>query len=497
MKHQIPLSLILGSALLQASLIPANSPSMPQDRDTPHSLEQFRSNGLVTSTGSWVTGDFVIGGAVKFDLHSGFVTDCEDSVTELNLPRILNGSEVSAVGYEAFLGKTGLSSVTFPDTLYTIEPGAFTGCDGLTELLMPTGLSAIGDNAFLHCTSLKNLQLSNTVESIGYRAFAYCPSLTTVHLPASLSSLNAFAFDGNVTAITVDPTSPHFSTLNGVLFDDDRTVLERYPSYRSLSHYNIPSTVLTIRDYSFADTQVNSVYIPKSVERIGAGAFSDVPLGEVYFEGTEAQWEKISISKEDGIYGGNNDALLNARIYYNATPPVSSVKEVPDWALPYLEYVEYTGIISGLNGENCDDTAIRGEVASYLYNMLGEGMDIAPLHSFEDVEGYELPIAWIQSLGYMNGESEEYFATQQSISREQFALILRQIAKEQGKDISGDSTLLYQYPDLKSISSWAVDAVAWAVDAGVMTGMDDTLNPQGNITQVQVAVMLYKFSQLP
>ena len=71
-----------------------------------------------------------------------------------------------------------------------------------------------------------------SVTSIGYQAFSSCYSLTSISLPSSMSNLQSSMFSGcpSLTELNVDSGNSLFSTVNGVLFNKDLTVLVCYPS---------------------------------------------------------------------------------------------------------------------------------------------------------------------------------------------------------------------------------------------------------------------------
>ena len=53
---------------------------------------------------------------------------------------------------------------------------------------------------------------------------------------------------------------------------------------------------------------------------------------------------------------------------------------------------------------------------------------------------------------------------------------------------------LNAYPDSASVSNWAAQAMAWAVETGLITGTGaGELNPQGTATRAEVAAILVRF----
>ncbi|MBE7008859.1 MAG: S-layer homology domain-containing protein [Ruminococcaceae bacterium] len=109
----------------------------------------------------------------------------------------------------------------------------------------------------------------------------------------------------------------------------------------------------------------------------------------------------------------------------------------------------------------------------------------------EDAAPYTLDegVAWAMANGVSDGEDRTA-----TLTREQFVTMLYRYAIEEGLELEADGDLSV-FADAGSVSPWAADAMAWAVGAGIVSGMDDgSLAPQGNVTRAQLAVMLERFA---
>ena len=75
---------------------------------------------------------------------------------------------------------------------------AFMGCTGMTEMTLPNSVTSIGDNAFEGCSGLTELTLPNSVTSIGGDyAFAYCSDLSKITSLAEIPPMcGRKVFDG-------------------------------------------------------------------------------------------------------------------------------------------------------------------------------------------------------------------------------------------------------------------------------------------------------------
>ena len=140
------------------------------------------------------------------------VSDYTGAATELVIPaEVTNGSvtyKVTAIGAEAFQGKSTLTRVTIPEGVTTIEYDAFFCCTSLTNVIIPEGVTTIRHYAFNDCTSLTNVTIPEGVTYIRHRAFSGCTSLTSVSLPASLTVCDQAFYGLNLTKVTFAHQEP-------------------------------------------------------------------------------------------------------------------------------------------------------------------------------------------------------------------------------------------------------------------------------------------------
>ena len=247
---------------------------------------------------------------------------------------------VTGILYNAFYECASLTNITIPDSVTNVGSNAFEKCTSLTSVIIGNGVTSIDYRAFCDCRNLTNVTIGNSVESIGKEAFDNCENLTRVTIPDSVTSIGSSAFCGctNLTSITipdsvtsigngafsscrsltdftVDSNNANYSSQDGVLFNKDKTELIQYPVGNKRTSYSIPNSVTSIDYRAFNDCEsLTSVTIGNSVTNIGNNAFYTCSeLTDVYYYGTQAQWNSISI-------GLNNEYLTNAKIHFNFVP---------------------------------------------------------------------------------------------------------------------------------------------------------------------------------
>ena len=203
---------------------------------------------------------------------------------------------VTSIGGCAFYECTSLVSVSIPDSVVSIGMYAFRECNSLTSLVIPGSVTNIGSYVF-ESSALSSLTFCEGVTSIASNAIYYCGNLTSLTLPASITSVSARAFNGctGLQEIHVNEANTSFCSVDGVLFNKDKTSLVRVPLART-GDYAVPEGVSTICEGAFNNSRLDSVTLPEGIitiekESFYAGNMSSVnipdtvvTIGDLAFE---------------------------------------------------------------------------------------------------------------------------------------------------------------------------------------------------------------------
>ncbi len=137
---------------------------------------------------------------------------CTD--TEIIVPK-KNGKEtVVSVGENVLNRKKGITKLTLPDTVKTIEELALAYNDDLLEINFGTGLETIEKDGVSHCRKLQKADLPKGLKTIGERAFASDESLTEIIIPEGIEKVGtgAFNYTKAVKKISIPSSMNEFST---------------------------------------------------------------------------------------------------------------------------------------------------------------------------------------------------------------------------------------------------------------------------------------------
>ena len=321
------------------------------------------TNISVSAAETLTYGDF------KYSVNDGntvTITKYTGSNAKVNIPSKINGKSVAAIGDYAFNYADELEEITIPASVTSVGNGIFSECSNLKTVKIDAALTSIPHHMFYECLKLTSVNIPNSVKSIGMDAFFRCQSLTEINLPEGVTSIDDCAFWDcksltsitfpnsvtsinsrifnechNMTSINVGSKNKNYSSIDGILFSKDKSVLVAYPQGRT-GTYVIPDSVKEIGAYAFHSSKLTGVTIPDSVTSMGGDCFSNSFLVSIKIPGSIKTLSYSAFNEtpylqeailEDGVTKIEGYAFRNCYCDVNVVIP-ASVTLIDEWAFP-------------------------------------------------------------------------------------------------------------------------------------------------------------------
>ena len=261
-----------------------------------------------------------------------------DSITSLGRYTFQNCSNLESVNYpmnltrvnaaydnydrNLFNGCAKLRSITVPEGVAALPVSVFSGCNYLEEVILPDSLTAISNYAFQSCQRLNSIEIADGIVSIGQYAFSGCTALKTVDAAKNLQAIGQYAFNGCT----------------------------------SLAEMNLGKDTGSIGNYAFQKC---------------------TSLADVYYAGTEADWNVISI-------GSGNENLTRANIHCDSViiHPKDLVPEITIGTYGFIQVRTETLFSASVKADSAEvrswrwefgDGKVSGDKSSkHIYSDTGE-----------------------------------------------------------------------------------------------------------------------------
>lgn len=154
------------------------------------------------------------------------------------------------------------------------------------------------------------------------------------------------------------------------------------------------------------------------------------------------------------------------------------------------------GIVTGTDAVHFspDDSCTRAQLVTFLWRAAGSPV-VNYAMNFTDVDSgayYAEAVRWAASEKVVEGTTAETFAPDTAVTRAQVVTMLYRFAKAQGMDTTQGGMAIREFDDFDAVPAYALKAMDWAVNAGVLKGDNNRLLPQDNCTRAQIVTMLYR-----
>ena len=206
---------------------------------------------------------------------------------------------VTGIANNAFSNCKNLTYVKVSGGVANIGIATFSYCENLETVVLGEGIEKISSSLFNGCASLSDINIPASVTEVDGSAFEGCASLASIDIPANVTNIVEYAFFDcqNLASINVDDKNTTYSSVDGVLYNKEKTILVQVPAKfqgkftipsgvtniasgafalcEGLTGLEIPASVTSISEYAFENcTGLTNVTIPSSVKNIDWEAFS-------------------------------------------------------------------------------------------------------------------------------------------------------------------------------------------------------------------------------
>ncbi|WP_394272165.1 S-layer homology domain-containing protein [Butyricicoccus sp.] len=335
-------------------------------------------------------------------------------------------------------------------------------CDSIKKLVVADGVTSIADYAFSWCENLAEVAVADSVKSIGGDAFYACYSLKSVSLGSGLETIGSWAF----------------------------------ASCTDLEQLSLPAGVNSVGRGAFSGCgSLKRLYFCGEAPALGDDIFEDV-TATVYYPAGSSSWNAAIQNKDQ--YGGT----IRWRSW-NPDRVLALVDEVfsdvtrTDWFYDKVQYVYDNDLMVGDKGRFMPNHSLtRAMAVQILYaNAKACGTYKAVTgKTFQDVAPdawYYDAVQWASGAGITSGTGDGKFEPDARVTREQVAVFLYQDA---GAPFVGGTI---RFSDAGNVSSWAKDAMLWAIRSGIICGSNENgkllLRPKGKATRAETATMLKQY----
>lgn len=288
-------------------------------------------------------------------------------------------------------------------------------------------------------------------------------------------------------AFTIDCIGTNFSAAAKVIADEFKTatyIMFDLPESGTL-YYDFDA----INDYGH---KVRSTY----AYYLDPGTKDEYDLDEVYFVpaagDTRATIRFDVYSGKTKIDSGSVTFSIKSRTSSRVFTDVTYAN-TGSWSADSVDFMYANGLIygTGKNKFNPNGTMTRGDLVLILYRLAGEPSVSSIKNPFTDIKSsdyYYKAVLWAYANNVVNGTGGSTFSPKAAVTREQLATILHRYSGSPSSSIR-----LGSFTDASSVSSYATNAMKWAVGKGIITGSGTKLDPRSSATRAQVAAMLHRY----
>ena len=385
---------------------------------------------------------------------------------------------VTCVMSQAFAGCTALTELPLPDDVAWVEPRLCENCTALQNIVLPAAMTEVPRGLLRGCTGLRRVTLQGAVTAVGNGAFAGCDALADVYFTGTRAQWDAVAVGANNARLTA--AAVHLSA-------PAHTYPEAWTVVRAPTCTDDGLRTRTCLDPGCGKTL--SETIPALGHDWDDGVIVRAPSGVRMGERRVtcrrcSRTQAVAIPPEIAAYEQFHDIDRNA------------------WSYDGIQYCVARGLMSGTDTHTFlpGGVTTRAQLVQVLYNLEGKPdvSDVAVPFTDAASGWYRDAVAWAYKTGVVDGMSPTTFAPNNTVTREQVAVILmRYLTKVCGVERTWTPDDLSGFADGGNVSGWARAGMADAVALGLFGGTQDSsgqvwLRPGAGTTRAETAALLQR-----
>ncbi len=384
-------------------------------------IDAFYNTGYFNNSANW-TGDALYVGkhlvdtktmeVETFTLKTGTVSIADGALSYNKMTNLVLGDKIERIGIEAFRGCTNLTSISFGSSLRSIDTNAFTACDNLqtlnfsggdadwfkivfdnldanpmvfateelfnglqvgrVEIQAEDGITSIPAFSMYGCDTMTELYIQDGVTVINDKAFENCSSLNNVVLPSTLETVKNDVFLNStlIGAVEYKGTPDQWVGINFYDANSNPVTYAKALSFNDTMAENIVigEAVTKINQFAFNNCEtLKTLELKLPLKTVSNSSFNGcVNLTDVYYDGTEEEWAKVSIAE-------NNEPLVNATKHCYIPP------KDPAEDYNYTIKSDWTVAITGYKGTDAQVTipeTLKGYVVNEIANSAFNNNDV-------------------------------------------------------------------------------------------------------------------------
>ena len=187
---------------------------------------------------------------------------------------------IVGISDKAFSGAAALEGITLPLGMKYVGDFAFEDCTSLSKVVFPGNAIKFGQGTFFRCTSLRDISLGSDWKEVNLSMFRWSEDLVSITIPAKVEKIQNMKSLKHLEQILVDVNNTRFTSIGGLLYNKDATVLYGCPR-AYCGEVKVANETEVITPGAFIDCPgITKVDLPAGLVSMSFNEFSRMPALE-------------------------------------------------------------------------------------------------------------------------------------------------------------------------------------------------------------------------